>query len=72
MGRRPRAGGGGAEPVPLAGGLGERPGLAEAVMGRLVEPSVERGPPVSVSDGQARGRATDRVLDGAPAPREPR
>ena len=43
--RRPRAGGGGAEPVPLKGGLGERPGLAEAVVGRLVEPGVERGRP---------------------------
>ena len=45
MRRRPRAGGGGAEPVPLEGGLDERPGLAEAVVGRLVEPSVERGRP---------------------------
>ena len=27
------------------GGLGERPGLAEAVVGRLVEPGVERGRP---------------------------
>ena len=45
MRRRPRAGGGGAEPVPLKGGLGERPGLAEAVVGRLVEPGVERGRP---------------------------
>ena len=45
MRRRPRAGGGGAEPVPLEGGLGERPGLAEAVVGRLVEPGVERGRP---------------------------
>ncbi len=42
MRRRPRAGGGGAEPVPLEGGLGERPGLAAAVVGRLVEPGVER------------------------------
>ena len=72
MRRRPRAGGGGAEPVPLEGGLDERPGLAEAVVGRLVEPGVERGRPSELSDGQARGRATDRVLDGAPAPREPR
>ena len=32
-------------PVPLEGGLGERPGLAEAVVGRLVEPGVERGRP---------------------------
>ena len=38
-------GGGGAEPVPLEGGLGERPGLAAAVVGRLVEPGVERGRP---------------------------
>ena len=45
MRRRPRAGGGGAEPVPLEGGLGERPGLAAAVVGRLVEPGVERGRP---------------------------
>ena len=29
----------------LEGGLGERPGLAEAVVGRLVEPGVERGRP---------------------------
>ena len=62
------AGGAGAEPVPLEGGLGERPGLAEAVVGRLVEPGVERArPPVSVSDGQAHGRGPARVLDGAPA-----
>ncbi len=71
MRRRPRAGGGGAEPVPLEGGLGERPGLAEAVVGRLVEPGVERGRP-SACPTAKRGRATDRVLDGAPAPREPR
>ena len=31
--------------MPLEGGLGERPGLAEAVVGRLVEPGVERGRP---------------------------
>ena len=32
-----------------------RPGLAAAVVGRLVEQGVERGRPFSVSDGQARG-----------------
>ena len=53
MRRRPRAGGGGAEPVPLEGGLGERPGLAEAVVGRLVE-SVD---PVG---RRLRGRALTR------------
>ena len=47
MRRRPRAGGGGAEPVPLEGGLGEQPGLAAAVVGRLVEPGVERGRPLA-------------------------
>ena len=31
--------------MPLEGGLGERPGLAAAVLGRLVEPGVERGRP---------------------------
>ena len=37
------AGGGGAEPVPLEGGLGERPGLAAAVLGRLVEQASNAG-----------------------------
>ena len=53
--------------MPLEGGLGERPGLAEAVVGRLVERSVERGRPAACPTGQARGRAADRVLDCAPA-----
>ena len=39
------AGGGGAEPVPLEGGRGERSGLAKAVVGRLVEPGVRPRPP---------------------------
>ena len=55
-----------AEPVSLEGGLGERPGLAEAVVGPGRTKRRTR-PPSSVSDGQARGRAADRVLDCAPA-----
>ena len=53
------AGGGGGEPVPLEGGLGEWPGLAEAVVGRLVEPGVERGrPPACPTDKPAAARPT--------------
>ena len=54
--------------VPLEGGLGERPGLAEAVVGRLVEPAVERAAPSSAcptAKPAAAGPA--RVVDGAPA-----
>ena len=70
--RRRRAGGGGAEPVPLEGGLGERPGLAEAVVGRLVEPGVERGRPSACPTAKpaaARGRPRSRRCSG---PLEPR
>ena len=43
----------------LKGGLGERPGLAEAVVGRLVEPGVERGrPPACPTDKPAAARPT--------------
>lgn len=63
--RRPRAGGGGAEPLPLEGGLGERPGLAAAVVRRLVEPGRRtRGRPSACPTAKPAGRATDRVLDG--------
>ena len=68
--RRRRAGGGGAEPVPLEGGLGERPGLAEAVVGRLVEPGVERGRPSACPTAKpaaARPTAFSTVLRPARA-----
>ena len=69
MRRRPRAGGGGAEPVPLEGGLSERPGLAEAVVGRLVEPGVERGRPSACPTAEALGRTACRTRRPAqPAP----
>ena len=72
---RPTAAGGGGEEPGAAGGraLGERLGQAEAVVGRLVEPGLERSrPTVSMSDGQARGRGPARVLEGCSGPREPR
>ena len=71
MRRRPRAGGGGAEPVPLKGGLGERPGLAEAVVGRLVEPGVERGRPSAcpTPSPRPRGRPRSRRCSGLLEPR---
>ena len=60
----PAAGGVGAEPVPLEGGLGERPGLAEAVVGRLVESGVERArPAVSVSVR----RPSSKIIEGCKA-----
>ena len=66
MRRRPRSGGGGAEPVPLEGGLGERPGLAEAVVGRLVEPGVERGRPSACPTAKpAAARPTEVPTAGA-------
>ena len=67
MRRRPRAGGGGAEPVPLEGGLSERPGLAEAVVGRLVEPGVERGRPSACPTAEALGRTACRTRRPRPA-----
>ena len=65
------AGGGGAEPVPLGGGLGERPGLAEAVVGRLVEPGVERGARQRVRrpSPRPRGRPRSRRCSGPRGPR---
>ena len=66
------AGGGGAEPVPLKGGLGERPGLAEAVVGRLVEPGVERGRPSACPTAKPAAARPTAFSTVAPAPREPR
>ena len=66
MRRRPRAGGGGAEPVRLEGGLGERAGLAEAVVGRLVEPGVERGRPSACPTAKPAARAADTDSRVAP------
>ena len=54
----------------LEGGLGERPGLAEAVVGRLVEPGVERGRPSACPTAKpavARPTADPGRLTHAPA-----
>ena len=54
----------------IEGGLGERPGLAEAVVGRLVERSVERGRPsacLTAKPATARPTAFSTVLRPARA-----